>query len=112
MKTFLIEFRSVLDGSPRGCAFIDFDISERDLVALVVANGGDFACKSCRGVVVAGKIIDRAYELKVVPDGYLQAGVIDVSADPRAAAFQKNSLVDRDAVDDFYDGIAISGAVH
>jgi hypothetical protein len=112
VKTFLIEFRSVPDGKVCSCALIDLDISERHLAALVIADGGDFACKSCRGKVVVEKIVDRAFELGVAPEGDIEAGVIDVTADPRVYALAKHRLLKRDDVAELAAALAVSGAVH
>jgi hypothetical protein len=112
MKTFLIQFHSRTDGEPRGAAFIDLDIPESELVALVKSNGGEPTCKHCRGVV-GGKIINRAYELNIAPAGTLVAHIHDVSADPRVAAFDKHRLLKHGAfVDAILEGVATSGAVH
>lgn len=113
MKTFLILFSSWPSESQAGAALIDYDIDDRLLASLVEENGGDPACKHCRGRVVAEAIRDRAYELKAAPAGYLQATVHDVSADLRVRKEHKYRLLQWDGfVDEIASEIGASGALH
>jgi hypothetical protein len=112
MKTFLIQFYSRRKRAPRGAAFLDLDIDERELVARVKDFGGDPNCKHCRGRAMAQETIDAAYELKIAPRGLLEATVHDVSADPRVTEDCKRRLLNQSDVAASVEGINASGAVH
>jgi hypothetical protein len=102
LKTFLIQFfawpSGWPDGAPRGAAFMDLDIAENVLRALVEATGGNPDCRHCRGFAVAEKIRDLAYAQRIAPAGNLEAVVHDVSGDQRVVDYQKRRLLDQDAM--------------
>lgn len=91
MRTFLIRFYERPERKPISAALIDVKIGERALQKKVELRGGDYNCPHCRGNGAATIVLERAYELALVPAGNTECDVHDMTDDPRLAEFARHT---------------------
>ena len=101
MRTFAVAFRNPddSDGPLIGGVVVDLDVGDVDLCERVIANGGDFVCKHCRGMAMFPEIVALIHRHGAAPRlPRADANVADITGDPRVFGIPRNKFLAADDV--------------